>query len=802
MSDSHTTSYEHFPLLPVMGMVAFPKNILRFEVAQKLSVHAIKAAVAADGKILVATQFFSSDAAPSPEELASVGCVAKIEQVFKMPDGSVRVEAKALFRAVISKELIDFDSDAFLLTASATRCVEYCSVTDEIYPESLLRKVQSLFNAYCEIVEKIPPEVPARVNNAKVEDLGEMCDFAVFNTDAPVADRQNILEELNKIKRAELVINLLEHEIEIEKVNADIEDKVKKQMDDNNREYYLREQIRAINTELYGDGFEDTECDEYINKINELNAPQSIKDKLIKEVGKLMKMPQGSVDSAALRGYLDVCLELPYNTYTAESSNVKTAREILDRDFYGMEKVKERILESLSVYALAPDVKGQILCLVGPPGVGKTSIGKCIAECTGRNFARISLGGVKDEAEIRGHRRTYVASMPGKIINAIRTAGSGNPVILLDEVDKLGNDYKGDPSSALLEVLDPEQNVNFTDHYLDMPYDLSKVLFIATANTVENIPLPLLDRMEIIELASYTFDEKFNIAKKHLLPRQIARHGLNKSNFKITDKAIKSVIEFYTKEAGVRKLEQQICAICRKAAKQIVESKVAAVKVDESAVVQMLGHHKYLKETLLRHNEVGVVNGLAWTSVGGEIMQLEVAVCKGTGSLELTGSLGEVMQESAKAAVTFVRCNAAHYGINPDFYKDTDIHIHATEAAVPKDGPSAGVTIVTALISALTGTEIRRDVAMTGEVTVRGRVLPIGGLKEKSMAAYKAGVKKVFIPAENEADIDEIDDVVKNNIQFIPVNYAEEVVRGALAKPVKVQSNHKKPAENQAQVSV
>ena len=489
-----------------------------------------------------------------------------------------------------------------------------------------------------------------------------------------------------------------------------------------------------------------------------------------------------------MRGYLDTCLELPWNKETAARADLKRAEKILDRDIYGMKKVKERILEMLSVYKLAPDIKGQIICLVGPPGVGKTSIGKTIAECMGRKFARVSLGGVHDEAEIRGHRKTYIGAMPGKIINAVKTAGSGNPLILLDEVDKLGGDYRGDPSSALLEVLDPEQNGTFVDHFIEIPYDLSRAVFIATANTAETIPAPLLDRMEVIELAGYTREEKFNIAKRHLVPKETARHGLTAKTVKITDGAIYSLIDFYTREAGVRRLERNIAALCRKSAKLIAGGEQGKVTVDEKTVREMLGRRRYKPEVILENDEVGIINGLAWTSVGGEIMQLEISSMAGTGKLELTGSLGDVMKESAAAAVSYVRANAVRLGIDPEFYKKLDIHIHATEAAVPKDGPSAGVTMTVGLVSELTKTPVRRDVAMTGEVTIRGRVLPIGGLKEKSMAAYTGGVKTVFIPKENIPDLEDVDETVKANVEFVPVSYVDEIINRALLK---------KPAKNE-----
>ena len=527
----------------------------------------------------------------------------------------------------------------------------------------------------------------------------------------------------------------------------------------------------------------------YYVKIENLSADDSVKETLAHHVAKLSKMPQGSHEGTVERGYLDTCLELPWNAFTSVTTDINRAAKILDRDIYGMKKVKERILELLSVYALSPDIKGQIICLVGPPGVGKTSIGKTIAECMGRRFARISLGGIHDEAEIRGHRKTYIGAMPGKIITAVKQAGSGNPLILLDEIDKLGNDYKGDPASALLEVLDPEQNSTFVDHFIEIPFDLSRAVFIATANNLDTIPAPLRDRMEIIELSSYTREEKFNIAKKHLSLKQIERHGLKKSQLKIADSAYYSLIDFYTREAGVRKLERSIASLCRKSAKLIASGEKSRVTLKDTDVEKMLGRHRYKPEVILPQNEVGIINGLAWTSVGGEIMQLEIASMSGTGKVELTGSLGDVMKESARAAVSFVRANAEKYGIDPDFYKNTDIHIHATEAAVPKDGPSAGVTITTGLISALTNKPVLRDIAMTGEVTIRGRVLPIGGLKEKSMAAYRGGVKTVFIPNDNIADLEDVDDKVKENVEFIPVSNVNEIIERAIVndftEPVK-----------------
>ena len=794
-----TPDVQKLPVLALRGLVSFPGMMMHFEVGRKISLKALTYAMEHKQTVYLVTQKDIRDEEPTANNIYEIGCVARVTQILKTPDNSARVLVEGLYRAKHSNFAKTaggfYSADVERLTDTAVR-------NRAVYVETLLRRVKSEFALYSEKLPKIAPDIPLTVETD--EDLGHISDYIAFNIQAPYDDKQYVLEQLNPVKRAKVVIDVLKKETEILEIDSHISEKVKSQIDENQREYYLKEQIRAINDELYGDASEQNEFDEYNAKIDSLNAGDSVKEKLRNEVSKLAKMPQGSHEGTVIRGYLDTCIRLPWNSKTETQINIKKAAKILDRDFYGMQKVKERILEMLSVYVLAPEIKGQIICLVGPPGVGKTSIGKTIAECMGRRFARVSLGGIRDEAEIRGHRKTYIGAMPGKIIGAINQAGSGNPLILLDEIDKLGNDYKGDPSSALLEVLDPEQNSTFTDHYIDMPYDISNVLFITTANNIEAIPAPLLDRMEVIELSSYTREEKFNIAKKHLVSKQVARHGLNSNNFKITDKALYSLIDFYTREAGVRRLEREIASVCRKSAKIITENGVEKVTVDQNVIVEMLGKKKYLPESVLKNDEVGIVNGLAWTAVGGEIMQLEVAVCNGTGKLELTGSLGEVMQESAKAAVTYVKCHTDEYGIDADFYKNKDIHIHATEAAVPKDGPSAGVTIVTALVSALTDTPIRRDVAMTGEVTIRGRVLAIGGLKEKSMAAYRGGVKTVFIPKENEPDLAEVDDAVKKNVIFIPVSNVSDIISSALVHkkgdikaPIKTEYKQKTAALSQ-----
>lgn len=772
MSTVVENKIEIMPVLALRGLVVFPGTVISFDVARKKSVAAVKYAAEHGGLLYAAAQreVFVED--PKEEDLYPIGCVVRVRQVLKISDNTVKVLVDGLYRAKAGA--VSFGA---FLSAGITRLEDKPIKNRPVYLESLIRRIRTQFEKYVEVYSNMAPDVVMQV--AVSDDVGKLADFIASSVPAPYDDKQYILEQTDPVRRAKILIEMLDKEREIGEIDRRIGEKTKAAIDENQREYYLREQIKAISSELYGDDTAD-EIDEYHMKVEALNADSSVKEALHKEVNKLAKMPGGAHEGTVVRGYLDTCLELPWNNYTKVSADIKRAAKILDRDIYGMNKVKERILEMLSVYALAPDIKGQIICLAGPPGVGKTSIGKTVAECMGRKFARISLGGVHDEAEIRGHRKTYIGAMPGKIIDAVRRAGSGNPLILLDEVDKLGSDYKGDPSSALLEVLDPEQNGTFTDNFIEIPYDLSHTVFIATANDLSAVPAPLLDRMEVIEIPSYTREEKLNIAKYHLVRKQEQRHGLNGRTFKITDGAIYSLIDFYTREAGVRRLERTIAALCRKSAKLIAEGSEKRVTVNAETVEKMLGHKRYKPEQILSRDEVGIINGLAWTSVGGEIMQLEVAVMEGTGKIELTGSLGDVMKESAMAAVSYVRSNAERFNIDTEFYKKLDIHIHATEAAVPKDGPSAGVAITTGLVSALTGRAVKRDVAMTGEVTVRGRVLPIGGLREKSMAAYTGGVKTVFIPADNVADLEDVDDIVKQNVSFIPVSFVDEIIEKAL----------------------
>ncbi len=768
------------PLLALRGVVVFPKTQASFDVGRKKSANALKYAMKTNQLIFLVTQkdFFVDE--PEKNDLYQIGCVARVKQILRVSDDLTKVLVEGLYRA----KLNEFYPSKDFYTAEILPLEDKPINNREIYKETLLRRVKNEFFKFAVNVSNITPDVPITIESC--DDLSYLSDFIAFNISAPFDDKQFVLEQLSPVKRAKILIELLDKERQINEIDKKISQKTRLAIDENQKEYYLREQLKAISSELYGDETAD-EIDSYHTKIDSLNADDTVKEKLHSHVNKLAKMPQGSHEGTVERGYLDTCIELPWSAHTKTLTDVKKASKILDRDIYGLVKVKERILELLSIYALSPDIKGQIICLVGPPGVGKTSIGKTIAECMGRKFSRVALGGVHDESEIRGHRKTYIGAMPGKIITAIKQSGSGNPLILLDEVDKLGKDYKGDPASALLEVLDPEQNSTFVDHYIEIPYDLSKTVFIATANTLDGIPAPLLDRMEVIEVSSYTREEKFNIAKKHLVNKQIMRHGLNKNQIKFTDSVIYSLIDFYTREAGVRKLERSIASLCRKSAKLIAEGTAEKVTLKNTDVVKMLGRHKYRPEVILENDEVGIINGLAWTSVGGEIMQLEVSVMDGTGKLELTGSLGEVMKESAKTAISYVRANAQKYGIDSEFYKNKDIHIHATEAAVPKDGPSAGVTMVTAIISALTNTPIKRDIAMTGEVTLRGRTLAIGGLKEKSMAAYRGGVKTVFIPKDNLTDLEDVDKTVLDNVKFIPVSNVEQILKFAFTNTEKAK---------------
>ncbi len=774
------------PAISLRGLVIFPTMILHFDVGRERSVNALKAAADGNGQIFLVAQKDPADTTPSEDDIYSVGVVGQIKQLLTTPDGSTRVLVEGLYRAKVVRRASSPD----YLRFEVKQYPYHGAALSETSAAAAKRALKRSFDRYAQISPKMATELYEGIMSE--EDCTRLFDMIVFNVVLKLEDKQKLLETNGVLRRVKMLIAMLDNEIEIMMAEMDIQEQVREQVDKNQREYYLREQMKAISRQL-GDGENPMEeSDEYIDKIQALGLPEESEDKLIEEASKLGRMSGSSQESAVLRSYLDTVLSLPFNKRTKDKLNIPAAQKQLDRDHYGLKKVKERVLETLSVRALAPDVKGQIICLYGPPGVGKTSIGRSIAEALGRKYARISLGGVRDEAEIRGHRKTYVGAMPGRIINALKRAGSMNPVILLDEIDKMGSDYKGDPSSAMLEVLDAEQNNAFVDRYIEIPVDLSDVLFITTANSLDTIPAPLLDRMEVIELSSYTREEKFNIAKKHLVPKQLKKNGEDPKTLRITDSAIYSIIDHYTREAGVRKLERRIGEICRKSAKMIVTG-TDKVTVTGDNIADFLGVKKYHPEKLAARDEVGLVNGLAWTSVGGTMLPLEVLVLEGTGKTEFTGSLGEVMKESAKIAVSLTRSLAEKYNIDPEFYKNKDIHVHAPEGAVPKDGPSAGVTLTTALVSALSGTPVRRDVAMTGEITLRGKVLPIGGLKEKTMAAYRAGIKTVCIPKDNEPDLEEIDEKVRENIRFVPAEDISTVLETALVLPNCVAPKKEKP---------
>lgn len=784
------TVNEIIPAISLRGLVVFPSMVLHFDVGRERSVKALKAAADGNGRIFLVAQKDASLTDPELSDMYDVGVIAEVRQILTTPDGSTRVLVEGLSRARRIKSVGGKDYLQFEVKELANRG----ATLSESTAEAAVRSLKNVFAEYAQISPRMPRELFESIMSE--EDCTELFEKVVFNVVLRVEDKQALLEANGLLHRVMMLISMLENEIEIIETEIDIQEQVKEQVDKNQRDYYLREQLRAIYKQLGEGDNPQEEAERYIEKINSLNLSQEITEKLVGEAEKLVKMSYSSQEAGVIRSYLDTVLELPWNVYTKDKLDIDKVQKQLDKDHYGLKKVKERITEIISVRALAPDVKGQIICLYGPPGVGKTSIGKSIAEALGRKYVRISLGGVHDEAEIRGHRKTYIGAMPGRIAAALKQAKSMNPVMLLDEIDKMGSDYKGDPASAMLEVLDSEQNTTFTDHYLEIPLDLSNVLFITTANSLDTIPAPLLDRMEVIELSSYTREEKFNIAKKHLLPKQLKKHGEKPSTVKINDKALYSVIDFYTREAGVRKLERSIADICRKSAKKLITGEKKVTVTDQN-ITEFLGVKKYLPEHLAAHDEIGLVNGLAWTSVGGVTMPLEVLVLDGTGKTEFTGSLGEVMKESAKIAVSLTRSLAKKYNIDPDFYKNKDIHVHAPEGAVPKDGPSAGVTLTTALVSALSGTPVRRDVAMTGEITLRGKVLAIGGLKEKTMAAYRAGVKTVCIPKENEPDIDELDEVVKNSLKFVVAEDISTVLETALVLP-NVASGKKAPLKRRA----
>lgn len=774
-SSKNTENDNIFYTIAMKGMVAFPKMVLHFDVSREKSYKAVEHAVKEGKKIFLITQHEAYVESPKASDLYKVGVVAEIRQVLKLPDHVMKVLVEGVYKA----NLVHLIDDGETLRAEVRRTPTYSRAKyDEVEAQALVRSVRDVFERYSSYFPKMPRELFSSVMTQ--DNPIKLFETITFNCALNYRDKQTLLEESNIMNKLSVLFACLTSETEILELENLINEQTKNSIDKGQREFYLREQMRVIQEQLGEDGGDD--AFDYINDIMELKIDDKSREKLLKEADKLTKLPTASQEAFVIKNYLDTVLDLPWGVYSKAKLSLDKAEAVLEKEHYGLKKVKERILEFLAVHMLNPEIKGQIICLSGPPGIGKTSIAKSVAKAMGRKYARVSLGGVRDEADIRGHRKTYVGAMPGRIITAISQAGTANPLILFDEIDKLCSDIKGDPSSAMLEVLDSEQNSSFRDHFIEVPFDLSKAVFLTTANDVSNIPAPLLDRMEIIELPSYTAEEKFHITKDHLIPKQLKEHGLKASQMKITDEAIHDIIQYYTKEAGVRNLERKIASICRKSAKKIASGEAKRISVKPKDLRDMLGIRKYIADLHLKEDKAGIVNGLAWTSVGGVIMPLEVLILKGTGKVEITGSLGDVMKESARIAVSYVRSVADKYGINPDFYKENDIHIHAPEGAVPKDGPSAGVTMTTALVSALSGLKVRADVAMTGEITLHGRVLPIGGLREKTMAAYKAGIGTVIVPEENRADLDEVDDAVKEHLDFVFADDLGDVLDTALIR--------------------
>ena len=764
-----TNNITELPMIATRGMLAFPQMTLSFDVEREASVRAADEAASGDHLIFLSMQKHIEDEAPGPEEVYRIGTVCRVRQLLRQMKGYSRMIVESLYRA---EAVMIMERDG-MLRARVAECPDLRERISDARRQAVVRSSLELFQEYLGLTNDLPPTHMLQVfSNPSSEYITW---FIAQNIQVNPEDKQQILECGYPVRRLMLLNRLLRNEIQVLKIEQELSNQAQEQMMENQREYFLREELRAIQAEL-GEEDQVDDFSEYAERIRNLDCPDEVREKLQKELSRLRKQAFGSSEAAVLRSYLDICLELPWGKSTDEVQDLALARKMLDEDHYGLEKVKERILEYLAVRSLSPDVRGGMLCLVGPPGTGKTSIAMSIARATGRELVRVSLGGIHDEAEIRGHRKTYIGSMPGRIINGIIQAKSCNPLMVLDEIDKLGSDYRGDPSSALLEALDPEQNSTFRDHFLEIPFDLSKVFFITTANTTDTIPRALLDRMEVIELSSYTDEEKLQIARSHLLPKQRKKHGLKANQLKISDDAVRSLIRGYTRESGVRQLERELAAICRKAASGIAENRFRTLTVQPGKLEKLLGPVKFKPDERRNEAAVGLVRGLAYTSVGGEVLDVETAVVEGSGKVELTGNLGDVMKESARAAITYIRSRAPLLGIDPDFYKNKDIHIHFPEAAIPKDGPSAGITMCIALISALSGKPVRGDIAMTGEISLRGRVLPIGGLREKTMAALRAGVRTVIIPKENESDLQEIDPLVRRQLNFCTVDHADQVL--------------------------
>ncbi|NLU36337.1 MAG: endopeptidase La [Clostridiales bacterium] len=767
---------KRLPMLPLRGLTIFPYLVLHFDVGRARSIAALEEAMVNNQEIFLVTQKDIKIEEPEIDDIYEVGTISKIKQLLKLPGETIRVLVEGLERA----KILEYTKEEPFFEVVLATPVKYDKAELELQMEAVSRKVLSSFEDYVKLSNKISPETLLTVNN--LEDPERLADVIAANVLVRTEDKQKVLEAFHPVERLETLYEIMIREIEILKIENKINLRVKKQVDKLQREYYLREQLKAIQKELgESDGIAG-EIEEYQEKIEKADLPDEAHEKAIRELNRLSKMGPGSAEGTVIRTYLDWILDLPWNVETEDNLDLKRAARILDEDHYGLEKVKERVIEYLAVRQMTKNMKGPILCFVGPPGVGKTSIAKSIARALNRRFVRMSVGGVRDEAEIRGHRRTYVGAIPGRIISSIRQAGSKNPVFLLDEIDKMSHDFRGDPASALLEVLDAEQNFAFRDHYLDLPFDLSKVMFLTTANTLDTIPRPLLDRMEVIQISGYTEEEKLNIASKYLIPKQMKEHGMPEKSLIMSETTVRDIINYYTREAGVRNLERQISAICRKAARRILETGNASVRVTSSNLRKYLGPPRFHYDKAEENNSVGLVTGLAWTSVGGDTLSIEVTTMAGTGKLVLTGQLGDVMKESARAGFSFIRSRAKQFGLEEDFHEKMDIHIHIPEGAIPKDGPSAGITMTTAVISALTEIPARGEVAMTGEITLRGRILPVGGLKEKILAAHRAGIKKVLIPYENRRDLDEIPDNVKKKVEIVPVETMDEVLSHALVR--------------------
>lgn len=762
------------PCIPLRGLLVYPRTVLHFDVGREKSIRALEAAMNKDKILFVSSQKDENILIPTPDDYYKVGTVVKIKQMLKIQGDSVRVLVEGMYRASIK----EITAEEPYISASVDRLESINMPEDSIEARAMTRVVLNSFNEYAQLATGVRTDIYDL--SVIIDDPDALADSIAIQLDIDISKKQKILETLDVRERLTILNGIIFEENQILRLEKKLNEEVEENVKQNQKEYYLREQMKVIQNEL---GFgEDavSEAKEWLDKLDELKLDPKTDEKVRKEINKFTKMVPSSAESGVIRNYVETILSLPWNKSSKTNSDIKKAEKVLDEDHYGLEKVKERILEYLAVIHLSKGIKGPIICLVGPPGVGKTSIARSIARATGREFVRMSLGGVRDEAEIRGHRRTYIGAIPGRVISAIKDAGANNPVFLFDEVDKIGSDFKGDPASALLEVLDPEQNKEFTDHFLEIPFDLSNVMFITTANTTETIPRPLLDRMEVIDVSGYTEEEKVKIAQKYLVPKQMKAHGLKKKNFAISEKALRDLINFYTRESGVRNLEREIGSLCRKVARKIVAKKAQSYRITPASLENYLGKHRFRYDVVENEREIGVTTGMAWTQVGGDTLFIEAALVPGTGKIELTGQLGDVMQESARTAITYIRSIADEYGIEEDFYKKYDLHVHVPEGAVPKDGPSAGVTMFTSVMSVLLNKPVRKDVAMTGEITLRGKVLPVGGIKEKVLAAHRAGIRTILLPAENKADIDDIPQSVRKQLKFVLLEKADETLKYVL----------------------